>query len=223
MGRPYQREIYSVGLSTVGNDMLLFEDFEPTLFKWIFSGNGTGARITTDAVDGLASARLEQTNTSVIVNPASVLIRDCPTIRSKQWLLDLMYKFDNSSQTTNFTFRMLYQQNGIWYRAGYRRSDNGLGSVADQIETAENVWTSVAGNVMVPDADTWSRLKLTIDRANNQYQALILNSESYTVSGTPLASVTPDGNDRLRLTIGIDAPLDKGASLKLDNIIVRAT
>jgi hypothetical protein len=219
MGREYTRSFGSIGQVSPYGPLILFDDFEATLFKWAKAGGSVGSstsRDTTLAKDGLASLKLD-TGAAPAINDLLLVRRLVYGRPSGIYTLETELIINNGGNFDQITFTINDTRPATQLVAGVSIND-----VAKTILLKGTAGALVAfpGNNLSLLSGHWHRLQLVVNVNTGKYINLTIDSQVFDVSAVSFQSI---GGGVLNNIVQIDTRLAVAAqsTINIDNFMLR--
>lgn len=227
MGREYERTTKVISTIPQPVGTYLFDDFEPTLFKWKGSArnaSGAFARDTAQAFNGEASMKLDTGATSPASGDWVRCFRDIASapvkkVRASMLILqtvqtaslweELLLGWENYGDLRDFRIRWNPRTQDLQYWG------------------SDGAWHDVPGQPPYPPvviSDRWAQMQLIVDVLEEKYLEAIINTQRWDLSGLDvyIGEGEVDGSYVLRFTVGLVTNANARAVINIDDVLAVA-
>jgi hypothetical protein len=220
MGKEYTRSFGTIGQASPYGPIILFDDYEATLFKWTAALGGAGSavdRFTTDAKDGLASMRLITATTPAIGNSVGAT-RNIYERPSRTYTLETEFNFNIQNSLNRILFQLLGSNSTNDFQWGAEIDD--VTNVVRLIDST-GIAANFSGNALDLLANVWHRLTLSANFNTGRYEYLSIDGQEFQVSNVSLRNVAGGGALNQTLTCYIELGVATQTRVLIDNILLR--
>jgi hypothetical protein len=197
-------------------DVLLLEDFESGLARWMDAGAGTGNTVDlsmTGARSGLFSCRLVAGSTgdaegairTVVPIPAITRIglEVKWTLPTDYLSFDLVLLAATGSRILTAACRFLDALNAIQYQA------------------SDGSWVTLEDSPGIPaGAYAWSTFKIVVDLEDEEYARIIVNESSWSPVGAAVPAIDSAQTPYVIVQLELHGQVGSNAEIRVDDVIV---
>ncbi len=219
MGKEYTRSFGTIGQVSPYGPIILFDDLEPTLFKWLKFSGPAGSAISRDvaeAKDGLASLKFD-TGAAPAINDTTTIGRRLYARPSGIYTLEAEFRITTGNRLNEITFRI-----GDLRTGGSREAAVSYDDAANDVKLQDTSGTLVVfpNNAMNLAALNYHRIQFSININTGKYLNLQIDSKVFDVSAVSYQQFAGSA-DGLTLSIVFKSSAAAQEIVNIDNIMLR--